>query len=303
MPKISVILCAYNAQAYLDTTIQSVLEQTFRDFELVVVDDGSTDSTGRIVAARAEQDPRIVYHYQPNEGFGGARNKAVALSRGDWIAIIDHDDLCLPRRLEIQLSAAERHPEAALIFCDTEHFLSDGTVVRRQFDSFNPCGQDLGAGAATDLLLERGCFVDSEAAFFRKELVAEVGGFRGDYRYINDYDFFLRVGSRHAFHGVDEVLARWRIHPGQLSQTARETMLREHIAVYREWLSRPEISPEARRAVKLRLCAGLFKAARFPALRRQHGGPLSLAREALRLRPSSAQDYLWCVERAREKLA
>ncbi|MEK7742848.1 MAG: glycosyltransferase family A protein, partial [Elusimicrobiota bacterium] len=176
MPSVSVIVCAYNAEKFIAQTVESVLAQTFRDFELVVVDDGSSDGTKRIVESYAGRGVSIRYHFQKNAGFGSARNKAVELSWGKWIAVIDHDDLCLPDRLEAQLAAAEAHPESALIFADSEHFLSDGTVLRRQFEPFNPCALELGPGTAAEALLVHGCFIDSETAFFRKDAALSVGG-------------------------------------------------------------------------------------------------------------------------------
>ena len=169
--------------------------------------------------------------------------------------------------------------------------------------SYRSCGRDMGPGAATDMLLLHGCFVDSETAFFRKSLALKAGGFPTEYRYINDYVFFLKAGLETAFLGVDQVLARWRMHPQQLTQTARETMLREHLQVYRQWLGHPALSPEARRALKLRLFAAVAKAAAYPALRGQLGVVVGLAAELWKSSPSTREDYLWCAGRAWGKLA
>lgn len=295
VPKISVIVCAYNAQAYLAATIESVLAQTYRDFELVVVDDGSTDGTGRVVAG-FQADPRVVYHRQPNGGFGAARNAAVGLARGEWVAVIDHDDVCLPQRLERQLAAAAAHPEAALLFSDSEHFLDDGRVLRRNFDAFNPCQSDLSAGAAAELLLTEGCFIDSETAFFRRDVALAVGGFPTRYRYVNDYDFFLRVAERHALHGMDEVLARWRVHEGQLTHTAKDTVVREHIALLGEWSRRPGLGARARRIAGLREAAYLARAAKSPTLRRELGLGSLLAGAARRV-PAACLEPGWVLGR------
>lgn len=301
MPKVSVAICAYNAQDHLAETIDSVLTQTFRDFELVIVDDGSKDRTADVCRDYAARDERVRYHFQPNAGFGAARNKCLELARSEWIAIIDHDDVCLPRRLERQLEDASAHPEAALIFSNTEHFTDDGAVRRRQFDGFDPCDSDLGPGRATELLLTRGCFIDSESAFFRRDAALALGGFPTAYRYINDYDFFLRLGMRHAMHGIPEVLARWRIHKGQLSQTARETILREHVAVFKEWLQSPALSASTKRIVRMRLASCLLKAAAEPALRAELGGLPGIGFGVL-AGLSGLSEPGWILARAQERL-
>jgi glycosyltransferase involved in cell wall biosynthesis len=298
-PGVSVIVCAYNAEKTLAQTLESVLAQTHKDFELVVVDDGSKDGTRRIVESYGRA---VRYHFQPNAGFGAARNKAVSLSQGEWIAVIDHDDLCLPERLEAQAAAARAHPEAALIFSDSEHFQDDGSVLRRQFEHFNPCALDLRPGAAAEALLVHGCFIDSETAFFRKDAALAAGGFDESYRYVNDYDFFLRFGLKHSFAGVDRVLARWRVHPGQLTQTAHETIVREHLKLYREWAARPGIGEEGLRGARLRLFGHLFRALRLNALRRENGGSATLLREMVRMGPRSPEDFSWCLERLAGKL-
>jgi glycosyltransferase involved in cell wall biosynthesis len=295
VPKVSVIVCAYNAQAYLRATLESVLAQTYRDFELVVVDDGSTDDTGAIVRSFEGKGP-VVYRRQANAGFGAARNAAVALSRGEWIAVIDHDDLCLPNRLERQLAAAEARPDAALVFSDSEHFLGDGRVLRRNFDAFNPCRSDLSAGKGAELLLTRGCFIDSETAFFRRDAALAVGGFPVQYRYVADYDFFLRLAERHALAGVDEVLARWRVHEGQLTHTAKDTVVREHIALLGEWSRRPGLGAHARRVAGLREAAYLARAAASPALRRELGATRLLGGAVRRL-PEACREAGWLLGR------
>lgn len=299
-PKVSVVVCAYNAQKYLSETIESVLAQTFRDFELVIVDDGSTDGTEALVRSYLGRGP-IVYHKQANAGFGAARNKAVELARAEWIAIIDHDDVCLPERLERQYEAASRHPEAGLIFSNSEYFLDDGSIFRRQFDSFDPCGSDLGPGKAAELLLIEDCFVDSETAFFRKAEALAAGGFPTEYRYVNDYEFFLRMGARSAFVALPDVLSRWRVHPGQLSHTASDTMVREHIALLSHWTKDGRLSARSRRIASLRLGAYLARALRRPALRAEFGAA-SLAARAAGLLAEGALEPGWLLGRLRKKL-
>ena len=101
MPKISVNIPCYNSAAFIRETLESVLNQTYRDFEVIVMDDGSGDETGKIV--KSFSDSRVKYFYKNNEGLSETRNKGIAASSGEYIAFIDHDDLWLPEKLEKQM--------------------------------------------------------------------------------------------------------------------------------------------------------------------------------------------------------
>ncbi len=225
------------------------------DWELIIVNDGSSDRTEDIVKFYVGSGLNIKYHRQENKGFGAARNKCLELAGSDYIAIIDHDDICLPNRLEAQIKTAREQPQAALLFSDSEHFLDNGTVLRRQFDSFDtdPSAMNLSAGSAAENLLYHGCFVDSETVLFRKDAAVKIGGFNALYKYIVDYDFFLRIGERYVMVCDSRVLARWRVHPRQASRIMRETIYLETMDLLNKWESKPTISTEIQTAVRLHL--------------------------------------------------
>ncbi len=111
-PKVSINLCCYNGEKYLEETLQSIFLQKYKNWELVVVNDGSTDSTERIIRRHEAAGLPIVYHYQKNAGLGSARNKALQLSSGSYIALIDQDDIWLPEKPEKQVRdfEVERSP-------------------------------------------------------------------------------------------------------------------------------------------------------------------------------------------------
>lgn len=228
----SVMICCYNSEKYLHETIDSVINQTYGNWEIVAVNDGSTDKTEEIILEYKNKGVPITYFRQENQGFASARNKAVALSRGEWIAVIDHDDVCLPGRLEIQAAHIREHPKAKLFFANTVHFNDDGTEIRRQFDRVNPCEWSLTKGKAINRLLARGCFIDTESVVFNKEAALSIGGFDKSYRYIVDYDFFLRMGSTFDLFGSDELVSKWRVHEDQASQTMSLIMFQESDRIF-----------------------------------------------------------------------
>ena len=117
-PKISVVMPVLNGEKYLAEAIESILNQTFQDFEFIIVDDGSTDQTPEILRSYANKDSRIQIVTNPiNRGIGYSRNRGIALSRGEYIANMDADDLCLPERFEKQVRFLDSHPDIAKKSC------------------------------------------------------------------------------------------------------------------------------------------------------------------------------------------
>lgn len=113
VPKISVLVPAYNAEAFISETIDAVLAQTFQDFELIILNDASTDKTAECIAKY--KDPRIVYiENEQNSGITTSRNRLIDMARGEYIAILDHDDICLPNRLKTQFDFLNNHPEISM---------------------------------------------------------------------------------------------------------------------------------------------------------------------------------------------
>ena len=126
MPRVTVVTAAYNAAPYITETIESVLSQTFTDFDYIVVDDGSSDATPEIIARYAS---RITSIRQPNAGEGAARNRGFELASGEYIAIVDADDVWAPEKLERQVAAMDAHPEAGLCYTNGCSIRADGSVL------------------------------------------------------------------------------------------------------------------------------------------------------------------------------
>ena len=207
MPKVSINLCCCNSEPFLEETLASVFAQTYTDYELVIVNDGSRDGTDAIVRRHLAQGRPLVYRAQKNEGLGAARNKALELSSGGLIAILDHDDVWEPRKLEKQIPLFER-PEVGftgsdallmdaagrpLSLCSQRNPLRRGHVLRELFlYNFVPCA----------------------ASVLRKSAIAKAGGFfRPDFRIAEEYELFLRLAEVSEFDFVPEPLVRIRVHP------------------------------------------------------------------------------------------
>jgi glycosyltransferase involved in cell wall biosynthesis len=214
-PKVSIIMPAYNTEKFIGASIESVLNQTYKDFELIIVDDGSEDSTASIV--KHYGDSRIVYFKNDaNLGLAGARNIGLSLAKGEYIAWLDSDDLSHPARVEKQLKVLENNKQVGLC----------GTWV-----------QTIGAveGAVwkyptkTDELRCRMLFDDplaTSSAMMRREcLDNQNDAFDPDYPPAEDYDLWERISQKWNLTNIPEILTYYRIHSAQTSKTLTKKQL------------------------------------------------------------------------------
>ena len=227
---VSVTICAYNSLRYIDETLQSVFAQTFQEYEVVVIDDGSTDGTADHIE-REYPDARVKLIRQPNQTLRVARPVAVAHAAGEFIAFLDHDDVWLPEKLERQVAAARASPAAALIFSDCFIIDAAGRNLGRLSDQYDLSALDLTASRGHLELLRRGCFVAYPTAFARTSAVRAVGGFSRTYQYVSDYDLWLRLARRHQLKCITDPLAKYRVHETQFTQRHSDITLSEHTAL------------------------------------------------------------------------
>jgi glycosyltransferase involved in cell wall biosynthesis len=227
MPTVSVITPAYNVASYLGEAIESVLAQTFGDLELIIVDDGSTDATFQIASEYARTDRRIRLVQEENRGISGARNRALRMATGSFLAILDSDDVWLPTYLERQLAILISDPSCDIV-TGNAWFLGgaqDGELAR-------PC-PDRRVEPTLSRLLE-----DETAVFimtvFRRRVYEVIGGFDESMRTNEDYDFWIRAAiAGFRFRRNDEPLGRYRRRDDSLS-AGELRMLRGVIRVLRK---------------------------------------------------------------------
>jgi glycosyltransferase involved in cell wall biosynthesis len=199
MPRVSVVIPAYNAAWCVLRAVDSVLAQEYRDFELLVVDDGSSDDTAAILAGYGDA-LRVVS--KRNGGLSSARNAGIAAAQGDFVAFLDADDWWLPAKLSRQVALLEAHPE--LLFC------SCTTVVRTPEGGHLPdwrCGT--AAGGALESIFAVNAFVagSASAVLVRREAFARSGGFDESLRSLEDIDMWMRLAALGGYACIDEPLA------------------------------------------------------------------------------------------------
>ena len=228
----SVIICCYNSERYIRETIDSVISQTHKNWEIVIVNDGSTDSTEEIILNYKNKGINIIYTKQENLGFAAARNKAISLANAEWIAIIDHDDICLPDRLEIQSTQIVSNPESKLFFGDCLYF-DDLNVFNRQSHyiknkyKYNINNFKFSSTECFNNLAKYGCFISSSTVIFNKNSSVEIGNFNINFKTVADYDFFLKLSKKYSFSYSNQILTKWRTHKFQTSKLSQYTYFME----------------------------------------------------------------------------
>ena len=217
MPKVSIILPAYNCAKYLPDSVGSVLSQGFKDFELLIVDDGSTDETEEFVRKNFT-DPRIVYIRQGHAGLSAARNNGLAHARGEFIAFLDADDLFLPDKLEKEFLVFEKKPAADIVYSSEKYFYEDDKD--KLLDSpYEKLSGDL------FFFLKRSNFIHVSTVMFKKSMFKGME-FDTALKSHEDWDFFLRLSAKGArFCYLPESLSLVRVR--KTSMTAVNNVMNE----------------------------------------------------------------------------
>jgi len=281
---VSVVIPAYNAGAFVSRTIDSVLAQTYRDFELIVVDDGSTDNTSDVVRSYGAS---VRYIYQENAGDGTARNTGISAAKGEWIAFLDHDDEWLPRKLELQMDILKRNSQ--LRWCGANYYKS--CLGRRDAVGSIQALKDKLAGRAFfenffTAVGQKDCCLITTTIIVHKEVFAQVGVFDSCWLLCADFDMWWRVAYRYATIGyLPEPLAtvhldvldsagKVRRIAGKRGEDARKLVAR-HLILAETHGSLAEFTPLAKRIVRKSLITAIFHgfksdsraiASQFPSL-------------------------------------
>ena len=208
LTKVTVIIPTFNRGYCLAESIQSVLDQSFTDFELIVVDDGSTDNTPEVMNQFSDIHKISM---KKNRGVSFARNRGMEQARGEWIAFLDSDDLWERHKLVTQMKWVERHPDCHAVYTD-EIWIRNGVRV-------NPMNKHRKYSGDIFRYCLPLCIVSPSSVLLRAELLNEVGGFDESMPVCEDYDLWLRIAIRFPFHFIEEKLIVKRGgHEDQLSR-------------------------------------------------------------------------------------
>ncbi|MCX5904811.1 MAG: glycosyltransferase [Proteobacteria bacterium] len=199
-PTVSVLMSVYNGEQFLGEAVESILDQTYRDFEFIVVNDGSTDGTGKIL--EAYHDKRIVLIHQRHAGLTKALNQGLSMARGAYIARMDADDISLPERLEKQIAFLEDSPAVGLI---SSHFY----VIDHEGKQVSLCQPPVANEVLQNALLTENQFCHG-AAVFRSDCIKTVGTYRDFFKFAQDFDLWLRIAEKYHCGNLGLPLYKWR---------------------------------------------------------------------------------------------
>ena len=210
-PRVSVVLPVYNGGPFLADAIDSVLGQTFRDIEVIAIDDGSVDGSGEILDRLALTDRRVIALHQPNAGIIAALNRGLVRARGEFIARMDADDVAHPERFARQVAFLDAHPDIAVVGCAVTVIDQRGKRIRDVEYPRTP--------EAVAEFLAIGAPLAHPAVMMRRDAVLAVGGYREAYRHAEDYDLWLRMAERYRMANLPDRLLRYRQHAAKHSFT------------------------------------------------------------------------------------
>jgi len=208
-PRVSFLMAVYNGERYLDEAIQSILNQTFPDFEFILINDGSTDGTAGIIERYRRKDGRIRAYEQPNQGLVASLNRGLELARGEFVARMDADDISMPERVATQVAFMESHPDVGICGTWIETIgMPHGTVRCYPTDD---------ATIRSWLLFES--VLAHPSTIMRRELLTKAGlSYDVCYVHAEDYALWVQAARHMALANIPGVLLRYRLHPGQVVQ-------------------------------------------------------------------------------------
>jgi len=321
MPQVSIILPTYNCGRHIAEALDGVLQQTFSDWEIIVVDDGSTDDTAEAIKTYRD---RIIYRYQENSGASRSRNLAIEMSQGEFLAFLDADDIWQPFKLELQVKCLEALPEVGLVFSDFSSFDDDGyysdSYSNQAFNFFREYEmtwntifehqtqlKDIIPDAANFLgkgkifwgnVFEKiilGNFILPTTTMLRKASLHHVGMFREKYRCAEDMDFFLRFCKQNKIAYIDLPLAQYRLRRvGRLSGKQNTAQLIENTleSLYDVLGEDQEFCLRNKGLIATALGKTYYRLAYYYLSERQNHPARAKAIESIKSNPSQLEAYI-----------
>jgi glycosyltransferase involved in cell wall biosynthesis len=220
-PLISIVIPSYNQAKYIAYNLDSILAQTYSNFEVIFIDDGSKDNTAEILKSYSEKDSRIKYFYQNNSERAMARSHGISKANGKYVCLVDSDDTWLPHKLETQLAVMENDPEIILCYAPVNRIDPENKPLK------NAARQQEGySGLIYKHLLMRN-FIPSVTPMIRASVLKNIGEQVTDFIPYEDWDFWLRLSRCGKFHHIKEALGNYRLHPQQSVKNVKATRIEE----------------------------------------------------------------------------
>jgi len=228
---VTVLMSCYNGQKWIGNAIESVLNQTFKDFEFIIIDDGSTDSSVNIIKNYLDKDQRVRLIEKENTGLPDSLNVGVNNARGKWIARLDADDLCESQRLEKQLKVA--NSDDSLVLIGSAYFQMNELGEVDELQTYPESHKQLRKN-----LLHNKRFFAHSSSLYKTEEVRNVGGYRPRIKKAEDYDLWLRLSKVGKMRCLSEPLIRFRCHPNQISHedSGKRQIIDGRVALTSYWI-------------------------------------------------------------------
>lgn len=226
MTKISVVMAVYNGEKYLESAVKSIIDQTYRDFELIIINDGSTDGTKTIVDGIRDDRVKVI-HSSKNQGVAKARNLGVDIATGEWIAVQDADDISLPARLEEQLRYITAHPDLITVGSHIDCMSDDSKVPPSLLRSIKNYHNSLVTREELMKQRFRTCPLAHGSCTFLKEAFVAAGKYDPQYVIVQDYDLWMRMFERGPIENIPQILYQYRVHSNSLSRHNQQDFTNE----------------------------------------------------------------------------
>lgn len=205
-PTISIIIPTFNREKFIGDAIRSILVQTFQDFEIIIIDDGSTDGTADVIKSFITD--KLKYIYQQNHGRSNARNHALSLATGHYITFLDSDDLYLPNKLELQVSYMDAHPDVGMIYTSAHCMDEDGNPISHYYDAL------VSGWIYQEIAFFRPITITLPTVMARREVFDKVGGFDEKMERFEDTDMWRRIAKIFLVDAIPIPTCNLRTHEG-----------------------------------------------------------------------------------------
>lgn len=274
-PLVSIVVPVYNQGQYLDEALQSLLAQTYRKIEIIVLDDGSSDTTPEVLK---KYTGRLHWESQPNMGQSRTLNKGWQMAKGEFLSYLSGDDALLPDAIATSVNYLERNPKAVLTYCDFDLIDPHSRVVRQvTTPDFN--FQDM----ITDVVCPPG-----PCPVFRREAFEKAGLWDAQFRQMPDYDYWLRLGLQGDFVRIPRVLAKFRVHESsQTFSQASEDRAEEPVRIIQGFFENPTVPDDLRSLRSQALSRAYLVSAQLHVRAGRFRMGLRNIRQAFRLSPGS----------------